>query len=200
MIAMLTFLAAAALSPAFELEVGGGVAHSLESELGYDYPLAVPAVQVRAAIDFAPGLALGGMFLAVVGGEAPNRVACCGSNTGNQAFSATATLFTVRLRSSGDVQGWAEGGVGTGHLISLQTDNSFEHPPWRGHAGVAFRLAAGVRDFVTERLLIGAELAWTHWTNVEYGPGGGSGTDPARYGLSTSALLLLVSVGFTVGR
>src|SRR5437870_1491951 len=73
MLATPTLLAAAAFSPAFELEVGSGVAHSLETDLGYEYPLVVPAIQGRTAIDFPPGLALGGMFLAVVGGEAPNR-------------------------------------------------------------------------------------------------------------------------------
>jgi hypothetical protein len=201
MIAMLlTLLATGALGPTFELEVAGGVAHSLESSPGYTYPFAVPAVQGRAAIDFAPGVAVGGTFLAVVGGEAPNHAGCCGSTTGNQAFSATAALITLRVRSSGNIQAWAEGGIGTGHLISLQTDDSFEHPPRQGHAGLAFRLAAGVRDVVAERLLLGAELAWMHWTNVEHGPGGGIGLDPAQSGLSTSALLLLVSVGFSVGR
>jgi hypothetical protein len=53
---------------------------------------------------------------------------------------------------------------------------------------------------VAERLLLGAELAWMRGTNVEHGPGGGIGLDPAQSGLSTSALLLLVSVGFSVGR
>ena len=76
--------------------------------------LVLTACEYRAqsAIDFPPGLALGGMFLAVVGGEAPNRTACCNLTTGYKAFSATATLFTLRVRSSGDVQAWAEGGVG----------------------------------------------------------------------------------------
>lgn len=114
MLATLTLLAAAAFSPAFELEVGSGVAHSLETDLGYEYPLVVPAIQGRTAIDFPPGLALGGMFLAVVGGEAPNRTACCNLTRGYKAFSATATLFTLRVRSSGDVQVWGEGGLGVG--------------------------------------------------------------------------------------
>ena len=135
MIVALVLLAARFQSPALELELAGGLAHSLEGNDGstYDYPLASPAVQVRAAIDFVPGAALGGVFLAVVGGEAPNSSGPY-SNSGNQAFSATATLLTFRLRSSGVVQFWGEAGVGTGHLISLQTDNSFEHPPLRGTA------------------------------------------------------------------
>ena len=82
--------------------------------MGYEYPLVVPAIQGRTAIDFPPGLALGGMFLAVVGGEAPNRTASCNLTRGYKAFSATATLFTLRVRSSGDVQVWGEGGVGVG--------------------------------------------------------------------------------------
>lgn len=159
----------------------------------------MPSLQGRAAIDFAPGVALGGTFLAVVGGEAENRTGCCSVTTGHQAFSATAALFTLRVRSSGPFQVWAEGGLGIGHLISLQTDDSFEHPPLRGHAGPAFRLAAGLRSLVAERFLLGAAIAWTRWTNVEHGPGGGSGSGPAEHGLSTSAVLLLLSVGFTLG-
>ena len=142
MIATLALLAIPVLGPGFELELAGGIAHSLEpSGGGYSYRLATPAVQGRAAIDFAPGVALGGAFLAVLGGQARNGVACCGSDSGNQAFSATATLVTLRLRSSGDTQFWAEGGAGIGHLISLQTDNSFENPPRRGKTGLALRLA-----------------------------------------------------------
>ena len=96
MIATLTLFAAAALSPAFELELGGGVAHSLETLLGDEYPLAVPAVQGRAAIDYAPGLAFGGMFLAVVGGEAPNRVGCC-SDPAQYGLSTSALLLLVSV-------------------------------------------------------------------------------------------------------
>lgn len=196
-------LALSSLSPIFEFEIGGGLAHSLETG-NYPtntYPFARPALQARAALDFVPGVALGGTFLAVVGGEARNSTACCGSDSGNQAFSATATLVTLRVHSSGEVQFWAEGGAGTGHLISLQTESSFENPPLRGRAGLALRLGAGVREAVAGRFLLGAELAWTRWSNVEQGPGAGSpGYNPARYGLSTSALLLQVSAGFAVGR
>jgi len=112
----------------------------------------------------------------------------------DQAFSATAALLTVRLRTSGDFQWWAEGGIGTGHLISLQIDDSFEHPPRRGHAGPAFRLAGGIRYFVADQLALGGELAWMHWTNVEWAAGDTNRNDPAQFGQSTSALLLLFSV------
>jgi len=108
--------------------------------------------------------------------------------------------LTVRLRTSGDFQWWAEGGIGTGHLISLQIDDSFEHPPRRGHAGPAFRLAGGIRYFVADQLALGGELAWMHWTNVEWAAGDTNRNDPAQFGQSTSALLLLFSVGFSIGR
>src|SRR4051794_11329772 len=122
MIAALLLLALAPLHPGFELEVGGGIAHSLEPSSGVsDYPFAAPAFQARAAVDVS-FISAGVTYLAIIGGEAPNSTGCCGRSTGHQAFSATATLFTLRVRSFGDFQLWAEGGAGTGHLISLQTD------------------------------------------------------------------------------
>jgi hypothetical protein len=202
MIAAVALLALPALGSELELELAGGIAHPLEGSPrggSYEYPFAAPTVQARAALNLAPRLSVGAMFLAVIGGEAENRTACCNVTTGHQAFSATATLLTLRLRSSGPVQFWAEGGLGTGHLISLQTNDAFEHPPLRGHAGVAFRAAAGVRYAGPDAPVLGAEVAWLVWTNVEHGPGGGNGSDPAQYGLTTSALLLLVSVGVALG-
>ena len=94
-------LLAAGFAPV-ELELAGGIAHSLESAYeSSPYPLLTPAVQARVAFDFLDHLSLGGSFLAVVGGEAPNRVACCGSDSGNQAFSATAALVSLRYHFSG---------------------------------------------------------------------------------------------------
>jgi hypothetical protein len=140
--------------PPVELELAGGMAHSLESSPeGSDYPSLKPLVQARVAVDFQNQLSLGGSFLAVIGGEAPNRAACCGSDSGNQAFSATAALVSLRYRFSGTPQYWVEAGLGTGHLISLQTENSFEHPPLRGHAGVCARIA-------TSALLLLASIAF----------------------------------------
>ena len=198
MLAAFVGLLAAASPPVLELELAGGFAHTLEDG---GYPGAVPALQGRVAVDALDTVALGLTAFAVLGGEAENDTgACCGGNSGNQAFSAVAALLTLRLHTSGPTQFWGEAGFGTGHLISLQTDNAFEHPPLRGHAGLGARLAVGLRHFLSQRLLAGAELAWMHWTNVEQGPNAGCCVAPAQYGLSTSALLLLVSIGFAVGR
>ena len=132
--------------PPVELELAGGAAHTLEGNYtSHEYPFLKPALQARVAVDFLSQLSLGASFLAVIGGEAPNRVACCLYDSGNQAFSATAALASLRYRFSGTPQFWGEGGLGTGHLISLQTESAFEHAPLRGHAGFCARLAAGLR-------------------------------------------------------
>jgi len=68
MVVALMILAAAAAGPTVEIEIAGGIAHSIEPGYGTSYPFAVPAVQGRVAIDFPSGVAVGGMFLAVVGG------------------------------------------------------------------------------------------------------------------------------------
>jgi hypothetical protein len=155
-----------------------------------------PAIQARIAFGILEHLSLGGSFLAVIGGEAPNRVACCGSDSGNQAFSATAAIASLRLHSGGTPQYWVEGGLGTGHLISLQTENSFEHPPLRGHAGVCARIATGLRWTIRENLLLGGELAWIRWSNVEEAAGSGPFNAPAKSGLATSALLFVATIAF----
>jgi len=183
---------------AVELELAGGLAHPLfEDYADHQYPLVTPVAQARVAVDFLSRLSLGGSFLAVIGGEAPNRAGCCGRDSGNAAFSATALLLSLRYQSEGKPQYWVEGGMGTGHLISLQTDNSSEHPPLRGHAGICARIATGARWAVARNLRLGGELAWVLWTNVEQGAGQGPQNAPAQSGLSTNALLLLGSIAFS---
>ena len=181
---------------AVELELGGGAAHTLEGDYSYhEYPFLKSTLQARVAVDLLSHLSLGGSFLAVIGGEAPNRVACCGDDSGNQAFSATAAFVSLGYRFSGEPQYWLEGGLGTGHLISLQTENSSEHAPLRGHAGLSARIATGLRWTIREQLLLGGELAWIRWTNVEEAESGPLGI--ARSGLSTTALLLLATIAFS---
>jgi hypothetical protein len=137
----------------------------------------------------------GATFLAVMGGEAANRVSGV-PDTGNKAFKATALLFSLRLHSPGSLQYWVEGGLGVGHLISLQTDNSLEHAPLRGHAGLSGRMAAGLRSSVGRRFLLGGELGFTAWSNVESGPTGYNGTRLS--GLDTWAMTLLLSVTYSL--
>lgn len=181
--------------PPVELELAGGAAHTLEGNYTpYEYPFLKPALQARVAVDFLSQLSVGASFLAVIGGEAPNRVACCLYDSGNQAFSATAALASLRYRFSGTPQFWGEGGLGTGHLISLQTESAFEHAPLRGHAGFCARLAAGLRWPVGQNMLLGGELAWIRWSNVEHAESGPFGI--AQSGLSTSALLFLATIAF----
>src|SRR5205814_10079377 len=110
-------------------------------------------------------------FLAVTGGEAPNRVAGCGNDRGSHAFSATAGVVSVRFHSVGAPQYWIEGGLGLGHLISLQTESAFEHPPLRGHTGLSVRVSTGLRWAASDNFLLGGELAWMRWSNVERAAG-----------------------------
>ena len=180
-----------------ELEVGGGAAHTLEtSRSETDYPSWKPLAQMRIGVGVVEHFFLGASFLGVLGGEARNGVACCGNDTGNQAFFATALLLSLRYVLESTPQVWLEGGLGTGHLISLQTESSFEHPPLRGHAGLCARVAMGLRGRVSENVLIGGELAWIRWSNVEQESQ--IFNQPPITGLSTSALLLLASVTFSL--
>jgi hypothetical protein len=199
MIALTAFVLAVAPSFNVELELGGGLAHSLESSLDVNggYALATPALQSRLAVDYSDLLSLGATFLAVMGGEAVNRASAWPGNVGgNRAFKATALLFSLRVHSSGSPQFWAEGGLGVGQLISLQTDKTLEHAPLRGHAGLATRLATGLRWALGERFLLGGELGLTRWSNVESGPTGCCGYSLS--GLDTWAATLLFSVTYSV--
>jgi hypothetical protein len=185
--------------PPVELELDAGAAHTLEGDYSYhEYPFLKPALQARVGLNVHEHLSVGASFLAVIGGEAANRPGCCGTNTGNQAFSATAAFIALRYLSVGMPQYWIEGGIGTGHLISLQTENSDEHPPLRGHAGLSGRIATGVRWPMSKNVLLGGELGWTLWTNVEQAAGAGPNGAPAQSGLWTHALLLLASIAFSV--
>ena len=180
-----------------ELELGGGFAHPLQGspDTSGGYPLAAPVLQSRLALDISDTVSGGATFLAVMGGEAANRVSGV-PDTGNKAFKATALLFSLRLHSPGSLQYWVEGALGVGHLISLQTDNSLEHAPLRGHAGLSARLAAGIRSSVGKRFLLGGELGLTAWSNVESGPTGAFGARLS--GLSTWAMTLLLSVTYSL--
>ena len=188
-------IAAGLLSaPALELELAGGLAHTLEENYGRtDYPALVPAAQARAGLRLTDHLSIGATFLAVLRGESPKSRGLAGGQAG---FEAVAGFASVRLHTAGEARLWIEGGAGIGHLISLQSETNDEHLPFGGRGAPAFRAAAGARTR-EGRALFGVELAWVRWNGVEQPAGiGGSGSPvPAASGLSTSALLLLLSIG-----
>ena len=182
-------------APALELEIAGGLAHTLEENYGKtDYPALVPAAQARAGLRLTDHLSIGGTFLAVLGGQSPKSLSA--NSAGQSGFKAVAGLVSLRLHTPGETGAWIEGGAGTGHLISLQSDRNFEHPPLSGRGAAAFRLAVGGR--IREgRAIFGLEVAWLRWYGVERPCCDGTG-NMAASGLSTDALLLLFSVGFAI--
>jgi hypothetical protein len=183
-------LALLAAPVAIELELAGGVAHTQETPASSSsYPLAAPALQARAAIDLWKTVSFDARSLAILGGEAPANY-----DTDTATFKAVAGLAAIRLHSSAYPQVWFEGGLGFGHLISLQQSPSSERAPLRGHAGLAALLGTGVR-LAVRNWRLGAELSWVNWTNVEFRDDWSGST---RSGLSTQALLLMFSVGYSL--
>jgi len=187
---VVVLLALLAAPVAIELELAGGGAHAQATPDSYgSYPLAVPALQARAAIDLGKTVSFDARFLAILGGEAPANY-----DTDTAAFKAVAGLAVMRLHSQAYPQLWFEGGLGFGHLISLQQGPSNELAPRRGHAGLVALLGTGIR-FAAKTWLLGAELSWVNWTNVEHRE---DCCGPTRAGLSTQALLLMFSVGYSL--
>jgi hypothetical protein len=78
----------------------------------------------------------------------------------------------------------------------LQQANTDESPPLRGRAGLAALLGTGLR-LAGKNWLFGAELSWVHWTQAEHAEMGCCNV-PARSGLSTNALLLMFSLGYSL--
>ena len=201
---MFALLIAAGLlgAPALELELASGFAHSLEEATvsSASYQAAVFTGQARAALEFADRVSLGASLGAILGGQAPNLVACCGDVHSSPAFTATAAIASLRLRSQTAVQLWGQAGAGVGHLISLQQNDNFEHPPLRGRGGVVLQLAGGARTFVARQVAIGFELQWLRWSNVEQGPGAFCDGSGCPHPQATTALLLLLSLTWSPTR
>ncbi len=194
MIGLILLLAA----PALELEASGGVAVPLAP-----YPATGPiagALQLRAGLDFFDHLTVSAALLGVPGSDAQNtQCGLCFAQS--PTFKAISGLGIVRYHTGGDLQAFAELGVGVGHLISLSDADYFENPPLSGHAGPAFLLGGGGRWFVSQGLALGVEVAWTMWTNVvrrEFVYG--ATLMPARDDLTVSAVLLLFSIGWSSAR
>ena len=193
-------LATASVSPEFELTAGAASPDpGAPSNTG---PLA-PALGARAGVSFEH-LTLSAFLLGVAGGSTGEGF-CGGSGGfcryGQTSFSAMSGFATLRLHTSGNVQGFIEGGAGAGQLKSLSSNDLFENPAQHGRLGPAFFLAAGARWFPTRRVSVGLEAAWTKWTNVSR-PEFTYGASPiaAASDLKVSALLVLFSVGFSPGR
>jgi hypothetical protein len=189
---------AVAVAAALEIEVAGGVAKPLDPEYGAGP--ATAGLHARAGVDFFDHVTLS---LGLLGMPGPTGRETFGDFTFDRgaAFHAISGLALLRLHSAGRVQGFVEGGLGPGHLISLAAEEHFENPPEHGRSGISFWLGAGGRCFVTNGFAVGVTAAWTDWSNVSrpafvYG----ATNVPASSELRPSALLLLLHVGWSTAR
>jgi hypothetical protein len=195
---MLLAVVLMAVPVSLELEIAGGLGLPSADAPMRDAP-AAPALQARAGADFYEHVSISLALLGIAGGETA-RSFCAGGPgcNGNASFSAISGFATLRLHTAGDWQGFVEGGIGPGHLISLSGDALFENPALHGRGGPAYLLAGGGRWFVSRQVALGLELAWTEWTRVSrpefmYG----ATLLPAESDLSVSAIMLLFSVGWS---
>lgn len=190
-------LVAASVTPEFEISAGAATPSPSAPSNGGPF---APALGLRAGLGLSDYFTLSASLLGVVGGS-NDRVYCGGGCNGQASFSALTGLASLRLHTPGDVQAFLEGGVGVGVLRSLSSDDLFENPTEHGRLGPAFFVGAGVRWFPTRKVSIGLEAAWTEWTNVSR-PDFTYGASPiaAASDLKVSALLVLLSVGFSPGR
>ena len=131
----IALLAAASLLPEFEVVVG----YASPNADGFrEGPLA-PALGARAGIDFADHLTLSARVLGVAGPETSSSF-CGGSGgcrSGSASFRAISGFASLRLHTAGDLQGFIEGDLGVGHLISLSDNDLFENPAEHGRGGLA---------------------------------------------------------------
>ena len=181
------------VAAAFEVEGSAGVAFPSPPTPSV-VPSSAAALQFRAGVDFLDHLTVSAALLAVPGREAGNPAQ-------GSTFNAISGLAVARLHTSADLQAFADLGIGIGHVINASGDDPFENPALGGKAGPAFLVGGGGRWFVGRSLSIGVEAAWTLWTHVSrpqfvYG----ATMYPARDDLTASAVLLLLSIGFSSGR
>jgi len=181
-----------------ELEFAGGVGWP-SADAPQNGPTA-PALMARAGADFLEHFTLSATLLGIPGPE--TALSFCGSPCrGNASFKAISGFAMLRVHTAGDLQLFVEGGIGPGHLISVSADDLFENPAQHGRGGPAYLAGGGARWFVARQAAIGLEVAWTAWTNVSR-PAYTYGISdiPARSDLTVSALMLLLSLGWSAGR
>ena len=185
----------ALLAVSLEFGVAGGIASP------QDVGPTTPVLQASAGIDFLEHLTLGGALVGVLGAE--NRVVdYCPFCTGdNSSFRAIAGLLLIRAHTSGNLQGWIGFGAGPGHLISVSDAEMFEDPALHGRGGLALQLAGGGRYFASRNLALGAEFSWTRWNHL-FRPAYTYGVSerPAESDLTETAVLLMLSVTWSIGR
>lgn len=202
---MAMLLIAAPISP--EVEFAGGIGWPSVEAPSNDVP-AAPALMARVGADFFEHFAVSATLLGIAGRETSTSLSFCAGgpitprcSTGNGSFKAISGLAMLRLHTAGELQLFGEGGIGPGHLISVSADDLFENPGQHGRGGLAYLFGGGARWFAAQHVTVGFELAWTWWTNVSR-PAYVYGADniPARSDLRVSALMLLLSVGWSGGR
>ena len=152
--AIVLFASLAARGERLELELDGGAAYNPEG------PTA-PVVSLRFGGDAWSFLAPGIRATAVLGAEGVQIVNdSTVDGSGNRAWSLLAEL---RLHSPGRVQAFLDLGAGVGSLVRLQ---SGVFDSYAGSVGPAFRIAVGLRGYVTPRLALGLSFAAPIWTGV----------------------------------
>jgi hypothetical protein len=186
-------IALAALLAALPIEVGFSAGPAVANDAGL---VTAPMLRVRVGVELIESLSLNATLLGAAGSE-PSINSCAGGSDclGRGSLRAISGLASLRLRSSGDEQGFVELGAGVGHLIILSPNDQFENPSQRGRGGFSYLIAGGVRWFVSRKLALGLSLEWTAWSHVEQ-PAHYYGIDlvPAQSGLSAGALALMFSI------
>jgi len=206
---MVVALVALIASVSLELELSGG----LVSGSGEQQSSSAPVLRTPVGVDLADHFLLGASLLGVAGREQMEGSACPSPCPVDTSFRASAAFASARMHGSGDLQGFLEGGIGVGHLISLSGSDLFENPPLHGRGGLAYLVGAGARYFLFRQVAVGASVAWTLWTNVEQsahsygatrlparGPDGGWGPVPALHRVRTVSLRLVCRVPMIAAR
>jgi hypothetical protein len=178
----------------FALPIEFGLSAGIANAETISESVRAPMFQARVGVDVLDLLSLNAT---VLGSAQPDPVypGCCAARNPS-SLRAISGLATLRLHSSGDVQGFVELGGGPGHLIELTPALQFENPAMRGRGGFSWLLGAGGRWFVARTVAFGAELQWIQWTNV--------GVPAFTYGVENrpattttqGALALMLSVDF----
>jgi hypothetical protein len=174
-------------APAIEVDVSSGVAIA-DPDRPLEGASGIP-VMFRAGVAPIDELTLSAAFLAV-----PSSTSCGDPCQG--VFEAMSGLVIVRGHTTGTFQLFGDAGLGIGHMVRLAIDRRFYSPVREGRTGAAYWLGGGPRAVTKPGLTLGAEIAWTRWTNVSR-PGSGVSQIPPASDLTVDAILLLLNVGWS---